>query len=267
MQQELNYVVIPCPFGCECRLRFPKASHNLLVTCPKCKQTFTWTPFGIVYDERFSTNRRKHGRGLGRWRRVISALSLLLLGGAAVTLFIHSAVDKTLQYGTLEMHIDRPATAGGEAPLRQPARTAHRPPSGAYIEPPHLTQGRSTLRIENGTDHDAVVNLVKQQGDTKTVARCVYVRSREEVLLEGIEPGEYLLAWCSGANWDSSSQQFTDLLGCFMADRLLEFTESEIQEDNRIRYYYTERYVSLHTVLGGNIGTQSITWDSFQSLQ
>lgn len=147
-----------------------------------------------------------------------------------------------------------------------PSVSSYRPPNGTYIQPPLLTDGRSTLHIENGTAYDAVVKLVLRRGETSVTARFIYIQSGEQVLLKNIEQGVYSLAWCSGSDWNPSTERFEQPLGCFTFEKSLIFTEGVTREGEHLRRQHTVMWVTLHSVPSGNVTRQAISEETFHSL-
>lgn len=322
-------VIVPCPFGCPQRLRFPWKPYNLRVTCPRCRQTFTWTPFGIVYDERFERAKGGLPREKQRAKPFARILIILLAVGLMGSLALYQtapvsdapppeespASETAAQQNTAEQppseiaapqnteqqpaqpvlqvaedrrpptlvvrEITPPKTADTPLPVlppppdpparyevssAEPPTSGYRLPNGTHIEPPSLTGGRSVLQIENGTAHDVAVKLVLRQEGTDILARFVYIQSGERVLLEDIEPGVYLLAWCSGSGWNPATKRFEQSGGCFMFEKPLVFTEGVTREGEYLQQKYTVMRVTLHTVIGGNVTRQPISEEAFHSL-
>jgi hypothetical protein len=321
-----DYIVVGCPFGCGAKLRFPKADRNLYVTCPRCGKTFTWTPFGIVWDDRFKatkyTRLSPFVHRVARNRSLVGVLMIFLFASVAVYLqFTRQSTEgnsgstqianitpsdnvtapiegntpsnsrearqspmmrtpkpqfhprmedgrpqlnlgQLLTGATNQAEATRPDEIEPGIPLRQPRRL----PNGAHIERPRLTGGKSTLRIENGTAWDAAVKLIKQRNGVNITARFVYVRRGESAILTEIEPGDYILAWCCGADWDQASKRFTRSLGCFVGDSPFVFTEEVLEEYGERRFFYTEGRVTLHEVFGGNLRKSGITQEEFDRL-
>ena len=312
--EEDRYVIAQCPFGCGSRLRFPRVPYSLQVTCPRCKQTFTWTPFGMVWDERFHVARRNRlsllagqVRKKRKWVGIALLLLLVLTGLSVLTENAQQEVSSSLPHSPnkdVSAQKSSPAPdgpkqslsqgTGGSVPVakspivsvergqRLPPRAERilpptklipppdeheqRLPNGAYLDPRRLTQGHSTLLVENGTPWDAVVKLVKQEVESKITTRFVYVRHGESVLLTDIEPGDYILAWCCGTDWDAVSMQFNQPAGCSVAKETFTFTESVTHDFEGTHIRFTKARVTLHAVVGGNIGRNSISQEEFQSL-
>jgi hypothetical protein len=65
--------------------------------------------------------------------------------------------------------------------------------------------GRGQLRVDNGLEHDAVVELVQ---DGKPVVS-VYVGTGLNTTVDNIEDGSYELFYTSGIDWDSQLKTFT----------------------------------------------------------
>lgn len=305
------YVIVQCPFGCGARLRFPRVQCSLRVTCPRCQKAFTWTPFGIVWDDRFhaaSVYRLPLLARLVRQKRKWVGIALFLLlcltslsvltqntrqevpisepqpSNENVTspqIVLKPDVSKSVSSST-----NTPVANVGAIPDKQvshmqgrnegglplaklfppDAVQEQRPLNGAYLEPPRLTQGHSSLVVENGTAWDAVVKLVKQEVGSRITARFVYVRHGESVLLTDIEPGDYILAWCCGADWDAVVMQFSQLVGCFADDKTFTFSETITTSREGTSIEFTEARVTLHEVINGNLRKRSISQEEFQGL-
>lgn len=112
------------------------------------------------------------------------------------------------------------ATLNAVARSYQPARptvplppcaqnhSAVRPETGERIEPDEGLTGYSRLSIENNSDADAVVNVVRESDGASV--RAVYVRNGDSYTLHRIEPGSYDLRWETGREWVSACDAFLD---------------------------------------------------------
>lgn len=130
-----------------------------------------------------------------------------------------------------------------------------RPRSGTLLRKP-LGVGGNSIRVENGADHDAVIQLV----DTRQhwTARTAYVRASEQAELRRLAPGEYLLRWVYGDGYISRGG-FCQLLGAMGADTLQPITESRtLDDDGGIHVHRRDLSVTLYTVPGGNLGLAPI---------
>jgi hypothetical protein len=87
------------------------------------------------------------------------------------------------------------------APMQLPQR---RLVNGQLIDSMHRG-GRGQLRVDNGTGHDAVVELVQ---DGKPVVS-VYVGTGLNTTVDDIDDGSYELFYTSGIDWDSQLKTFT----------------------------------------------------------
>lgn len=87
------------------------------------------------------------------------------------------------------------------APAQLPER---RLATGQLIERMHQ-DGRGQLHIDNGTGHDAVVELVH---DGKPVVS-VYVGQGSKTTVDTIDDGSYELFYTSGIDWDGQLKTFT----------------------------------------------------------
>ena len=78
--------------------------------------------------------------------------------------------------------------------------------TGTWVVRPHGARGRNVLKIQNGTDLDAAVELVTASVPRKTFW-IVYKRAREEKVVGGIAAGTYLLRFALGQDWEATTRK------------------------------------------------------------
>ncbi|MGH3972630.1 MAG: hypothetical protein ACRDS9_04810 [Pseudonocardiaceae bacterium] len=115
--------------------------------------------------------------------------------------------------------------------------------------------GRGQLKIDNGTEHDAVVKLVKD--GTPIVS--VYVSKRSEATVEKIDDGSYELFYTSGTDWDDQLETFTRSCQFERFDEPADFTTTSVTGGIQ----YTVMSIGLQPRIGGNARTTPVPSDSF----
>jgi hypothetical protein len=102
--------------------------------------------------------------------------------------------------------------------------------NGKHIEPPSGPRGLCSLYVNNNYDDDIVVKLF----DVKNPKVCLhyfYVSSRSTALVEGIAPGNIIMKYSKGKEWDNSRKMFTKDRANFETDQVLKFEESETKTE------------------------------------
>ena len=101
-------------------------------------------------------------------------------------------------------------------------RSAGSLPNGANIIPPQNFQGRSTLKVINGTNHDAVIKLVdRASGRTQ---RFVYVQAKQTATIQQIGACACTLKFGLGRNWNPNTQRFSQPYSFSQFQETLHFT-------------------------------------------
>ena len=115
--------------------------------------------------------------------------------------------------------------------------------TGQLIDSMHR-DGRGQLHIDNGTGHDAVVELVH---NGKPVAS-VYVGKGSKTIVDNIDDGSYELFYTSGIDWDGQLKTFTRSCLFKRFETPVSFTTMPI--DGAIRS--TTQAISLRDKMGKN---------------
>jgi hypothetical protein len=115
--------------------------------------------------------------------------------------------------------------------------------------------GYGEIRVENGTNSDALIKLVKE----KSLIQAVYIRKKNEVTLRNISPGVYEVLFCFGLSWDNGQKRF--MRDCSYS----KFEEGFIFEETDEGY---DTYkITLHPVIGGTAKTETISRDEFERFE
>ncbi len=131
-------------------------------------------------------------------------------------------------------------------------------PNGTWIIRPADISGHSRLRINNGTDLDAVVKFISATRPRKTVWM-LYICSHNETAITNIAPRGYFLRFALGKDWDPASSKFLRDREFYQAGNQFDFVESEMQTHSGAQSIeYTEFEVTLNVVPNGNLPREPI---------
>lgn len=142
----------------------------------------------------------------------------------------------------------------------QPPANPTRLRNGARILKDKSPSGLGLLTIDNGSDHDAAVKLVKS-GEKKAY-RYYYVRRGEKFTIPRIAPGIYEVYVRSGVHWVKKKRKFEfyeSISTCEGEDAYFEF--NEVEEEGGVRY--SRWTLTLHPVVGGTVRQRPISEDEF----
>ncbi|MGH3921313.1 MAG: hypothetical protein ACRDTT_00250 [Pseudonocardiaceae bacterium] len=115
--------------------------------------------------------------------------------------------------------------------------------------------GRGQLKIDNDTEHDAVVKLVR--GGTPIIS--IYVSKRSKATVEKIDDGSYELFYTSGMDWDDQLETFTRSCQFERFDEPADFTTTSITGGIQ----YTIMSIGLLPRIDGNALTTPVPFESF----
>ncbi|MEZ0327607.1 MAG: hypothetical protein ACAH95_17050 [Fimbriimonas sp.] len=135
-----------------------------------------------------------------------------------------------------------------------------RPENGADVAERRTNDiWRPILTIKNGSNRDALVRI---ESRGKRVA-AIYIHQRSNYDIKGLEPGDYVIKFRQGVNWDpdtlkfkfgNNRSRFRDVL------TLEEFTE----QDGTVRFSHDT--LTLNTVWNGNAKTDEISEAEFNRI-
>lgn len=117
--------------------------------------------------------------------------------------------------------------------------------------------GLGQLRIINGTESDAVANLIDASSGLPQGA--IYVRARESGDIMEIPRGVYRLQFLLGSSW-YRDRLFCDVVGAFEFDDVFDFEERQKQGGIE----YSTFKVTLHPVPRGTATTHTIALSEFE---
>lgn len=200
--------------------------------------------------------RDSKGYSIPKCRSGISRILIGLTALAAVVVFAYGSGRSTDNAAVSGRLVDPPVRSG-VSPETEPsenwgsaadAELQHpRPSSGTEISPPEDSSGFGCITIDNGTQFDAIIKLVRE-GATR---RCVYVRSKEKTTIEGIAPGTYHLLFSTGIDLNPESTLFERDKSYVKFEEPFVFEETSTEKGTM----YDVFDVTLHGVVGGTADT------------
>lgn len=144
--------------------------------------------------------------------------------------------------------------------------TPRRLPLGATPFGAGVHAGKSTLTIDNGTDTDALVRVLRI-GSSKELIRNVYIPHGKEFTATQLPLGDYILRIAFGYDWEAKRKSF-NFDRSFSQSESFAITESTWNEDTDDGYIKhttaSKMSVTLHKVRNGNFKTHPIPENEFR---
>lgn len=139
--------------------------------------------------------------------------------------------------------------------------------NGMRIEEQRGKMGKCSLYVRNGYEDDIVVKLYEVKDPSKPL-HYVYVSGKSEALIENIAPGNIMMRYSKGKEWDSQKKMFAKDRANFETDQVFKFeeTETETKTSDGIRkeFKYSVQSFTLNSGSGeGNVTTTQIEDDEF----
>lgn len=126
--------------------------------------------------------------------------------------------------------------------------------------------GHSEITVDNGTDTDAVVRVVRFGESNQQKVRNFYVRSHDQFIAKRIPPGEYVLRVAFGTDWNPETRRF-NYRKSFTETQTFTVEESvstELREDGEVlRTRSSKLSITLHKVPHGNFQNHPINEEEF----
>jgi len=147
----------------------------------------------------------------------------------------------------------------------KPLREYNSLPNGTIISSTSLySDGLGELKIDNGTDMDALAKLVESHS-CKSVYT-VYIKANNIYTMTGVSDGYYDLYFAHGQDWDEVGQEFlVNASYSKFEDNFNFITEKEYLSDS-INTRYTIFEVTLHSVFDGSAETDKVSESEFNEL-
>lgn len=126
---------------------------------------------------------------------------------------------------------------------------------------PYYLEGLGELKIENGTDYDTVVKLIRTSIDESVYT--TYIKAKNSHKINEILDGKYILLFMHGRNWDEINQTFLVDKSHSKFEDDFDFITREITEYDGTYEEYSTYTVTLHPVHSGTAETNDISEDEF----
>lgn len=176
--------------------------------------------------------------------------------------------------------IEDPARSTAPAPQPMPRAPSRRSQVPIKLEPVNpnrlrtgsspfaggVRSGHSEITVDNGTDTDAIVRVVRFSGGNQQKVRNFYMRSHDQFVANSIPPGEYVLRIAFGTDWNSDIRRF-NFRKSFSETQTFtieETTWAEDREDGEVMHTRSSKLsITLHKVPHGNFKSHPINEDEF----
>lgn len=139
------------------------------------------------------------------------------------------------------------------------------PATGTYILPRRTLGGRGELKVENGTEHDAVIQLVRLSNAGRRTYCKIYVRALDLFTVESIPDGGYEVRFASGDGWISSETRFKSLSGLQKFEDRFDFRVRRSESADGVETHWTTYSITLHPVPYGTARTVEISSAEFNA--
>jgi hypothetical protein len=120
-----------------------------------------------------------------------------------------------------------------------------------------VRSGYSTLTVENGTDTDALVRVIRFLRGEQLI-RNFYIPANRTFTAEEIPPGNYVLRVAFGKDWNVPERRF-NFRRSFSQTETFEISEFETEDVTT----FSKMRITLHKVLHGNFHSQEISEEEF----
>lgn len=129
-----------------------------------------------------------------------------------------------------------------------------------------IRSGHSEIAVDNGSDTDAIVRVVRFGDGNQEKVRNFYVRSHERFTANLIPPGEYVLRVAFGKDWNPETRKFNYRRSFGETETFMveETTWTETRDDGEVlRTRSSKLSITLHKVPHGNFQSHPISEDEF----
>src|SRR5262249_41278485 len=171
----------------------------------------------------------------------------------------------------------RSSTPPAQPPLSAPSKRLEVPIELEPVNPNRLRtgstpftggirSGNSEITVDNGTDTDALVRVVRFRQGNQQHVRNFYIRAQGRFVADLIPPGEYVLRVAFGTDWNSETRKF-NYRRSFAETQTFTVDETrwtETRDDGEVvRTRSSALSITLHKVPHGNFQSHPITEEEF----
>jgi phage FluMu protein Com len=272
---------------CGKKLKNPNNDKILRVTCPLCKNTFNFQKGEKVQKATFidPNSILESSRIIWYKKNACWLISAAVISGIVILFFAlpdnkprvdsHSVASSpppvtssplTPELSKLEPATEKPIEKSSLSPIVPvEPKNPKRLPNGASPLGSGIRGGHSRLTLDNGTENDALVTLLRLlEANKKQQVRNFYIQEGRKLTTDEIPPGMYVLIVAFGKDWDFKHRRFNFRRG-FSETEPFEISETSLQtEDGQpIRTRYTKMSLTLHKVFYGNFKSHEISEEKF----
>ena len=257
--------IVACP-NCGQRNRILKQDRRVGYRCGSCRTTLA-NPFAVASG--FAQTVSAAARCLVGSSRLRVALVVFAVLALAVVGFILLPADTSPSRDDWKLSrlpkpsSDHPAQSfqqvypvHTEQPLPPPRSLAN----GTWITDLSII-GKGTLKIDNGTRHDAVIKVV-DEGARRTIIG-FYVCAGQTASFDCIPDGNFRIIFASGTDWDGVVGNFTRDKSFAKFDEELNFVTTRRTQGDSVYRQYSVFTLTLHRVVNGNAKTTNVGQDEF----
>lgn len=133
-------------------------------------------------------------------------------------------------------------------------------PTGTAPFGPGRREGHSTLTVENGTETDALVRVIRIKSGEHLI-RNFYIAAGSSFTAETVPPGHYVLRVAFGKDWNDTERRF-NVRRSFSQTEYFDITE----EEDSGGVTFSRMRITLHKVLNGNFKSHPISEEEFWRL-
>jgi hypothetical protein len=122
------------------------------------------------------------------------------------------------------------------------------------------------VAFDNGTDTDALVRLIRIQGEVEEKIRNFYLPAAETFTAQEVPAGRYVVRTAFGRDWNARTRRF-NFRQSFSETEVFEVAQTDWTEPTTQGLVHhtqaTNLSITLHKVLNGNLSIHPISEEKF----
>lgn len=184
-----------------------------------------------------------------------------------IRLYTNNAQVSHIPISVIPNHIEDPSIQIKDVPtipVKYPKNYFSLPNGTVLFKNPYYLNGLGELKIDNGTDMDAMAKLVYSPINKSICA--VYIKAKSVYTIPEISDGEYMLYFTHGQNWDNINKKFLKNKAYSKFEDNFEFITKEQTKYNGVETIYSTFEITLHPVISGTANTDEINAEEFEKL-
>lgn len=225
--------------------------------CTHCGKTYEE---GVAAEKEWLEKERDKTERETEKHRIKKSIIYSLIGGGIMTIAVVIALN----------YINSPSPKPLPAPIVNPPVFEPIDPirlkTGTALYSGRRISGHSTITVDNGTDTDAVVRVIRFSNGIQEKVRNFYLQAHSKYTAKQIPPGIYILKVAFGMDWNLDERKFNykksySKTQNFTVDETTSIESTDDGEVQRIRS--SALSITLHKVRHGNFKTHPIDEDEF----